>query len=113
MQSIPISLAKPEMMLAHDLVHPDNPSGPPICGKGMMLTESLLERLKAMGVKKVTVEGHPVCQDGDMTLDQLLNQLDYRFSRVTGDPLMTWLKELYRERLIISMKDSEPVTSNG
>jgi len=103
MQRIPISLARSGMVLARDLVRPENPAGPAICGKGMELTESLLERLQNMGIQSLTVQGHPVWMEGDKTLDEQLHELDHRFSRVAGDPLALRLKEVYRNYLISSM----------
>lgn len=102
MQRIPISLAKPGMLLAKDLVRPENPAGPAICGKGMELTDSLLERLRNMGIQSLTVQGHPVWMDGDKTLEQLLQELDHRFSHVDQDPLTSCLKDVYRKYLISS-----------
>lgn len=103
MQRIPISLAKPGMLLAKDLVRPENPAGPAICGKGMELTDSLLERLRNMGIQSLTVQGHPVWMEGDKTLEQLLQELEYRFSHVDQDPLTSCLKNVYRTYLISSM----------
>jgi len=103
MQRIPISLAKPGMVLAKELVRPENPAGPAICGKGMELTESLLERLRYMGIQSITVQGHPVWMEGDKTLDELLQELDQRFSRVAQDSLTGRLKDIYRKYLISSM----------
>jgi hypothetical protein len=103
MQRIPISLAKQGMVLAKDLVRPENPTGPAICGKGMELTESLLDRLRNMGIQSITVQGHPVWMEGDKTLDQLLQELDQRFCHVAQDQLAGILKEVYRKYLISSM----------
>jgi hypothetical protein len=103
MQRIPISLATSGMVLAKDLVRPENPTGPAICGKGMELTDSLLERLRNMGIQSITVQGHPVWMEGDKTLEDLLLELDYRFSRAGQDPLTRSLKEIYRKQLISSM----------
>ncbi len=103
MQTIPIALATTDMVLARDVKRTDNPAGPPICGKGMTLNESLLERLKTLGIKMITVEGHPVWMEGDKTLPELLDLMDRRFRKVSDDPLMNKLKELYRVRLIRSM----------
>jgi hypothetical protein len=102
MQSIPIVLATPDMVLAREIRRPDSPTGPPICGSGIVLTESLLERLKTLGIQTVTVEGHPVAIQGEKDLDELLLELDRRFSKVSKDPLMTKLKEMFREKLVES-----------
>ena len=105
MQNIPITLATPDMVLAREIRRPDNPAGPPICGSGIAPTESLLERLKTMGVQTVTVEGHPVQFDGEKSLDDHLTELDHRFSKVVHDPLMMKLKGMFRKRLIESWGD--------
>lgn len=103
MQKIPISLAQPGMNLAKDVVRAENPHGPPICGKGVELTETLIERLRQMGIQSITVEGHPVPMEGDKTVDELLGDLDRRFRRTADDPLTGALKEIYRNRIIRSM----------
>jgi hypothetical protein len=103
MQRIPIALAKPGMKLAKEVVRPENPSGPAICGKGMELTESLLDRLRNMGIRSVTVQGHPVWLEGDRTLEEMLEDLDRRFIHVAGDTLTGRLKNIYREYLLRSM----------
>ncbi|GLI37091.1 hypothetical protein KI811_14080 [Geobacter hydrogenophilus] len=103
MQMIPLALAEPEMVLARDIRRADNPQGPPICGRGTTLTESLIERLKNLGIKSITVEGHPVVIEGEKTLEDLLADLDRRFGKVANVPLMMRLKEIYRRIIIRSM----------
>ncbi len=100
MQKIPIVLAESGMVLARDIVRGDNPGGPPICGKGTELTDSLIERLKRMGVSKIAVQGHPVWMEGDKTLDEVLADLDKRFAKVADDPLTGKLKDIYRTHLV-------------
>jgi len=100
MQTIPFKLALPGMVLAREIKNPENPEGPPVCGKGVALTESLIERLGQKGVASVTVEGHPVKIEGEQTLDELLAALDRRFRKVEGDPVMMRLKELFRQLTI-------------
>jgi hypothetical protein len=57
MQKIPLALAESGMVLARDISRHDNANGPPICGKGVTLTLSLIERLKTLGVQTVTSKG--------------------------------------------------------
>lgn len=102
MQSIPIILATPEMVLAREVRRNDNPTAPPVCGSGVVLTESLIERLKTMGIKTLSVEGHPVALEGEKGLDEYLLDLDRRFSKVSDDPLMMKLKEMHRKKLLES-----------
>jgi hypothetical protein len=103
MQKIPISLATAGMVLAKEIKSSDDPASMTICGKGIMLTESLINRLHQMGIQSLTVEGHPVAVEGDASLDEMLASLDKRFRRVANDPLMMKLKELYRKQLLRSM----------
>ena len=103
MQTIPFSLAAPGMELARDIKNPESPDGPPMCGKGVVLTEALISRLQQKGVQAVTVAGRPVKMEGDKPLEELLQLLDRRFRRVAQDPLMMRLKELYRQHLIRSL----------
>jgi hypothetical protein len=103
MQTIPFSLAAPGMALARDIKNPDSPDGPPMCGKGVVLTEALISRLQQKNVQAITVEGRPVKVDGDKSLEELLQLLDRRFRRVVQDPLMIRLKEIYRQHLIRSL----------
>ena len=104
MQTIPLALATADMVLALDVKRSDNPDGPPICGKGMSLTDSLIERLKNLGIQSVTVEGHPVQIEGEKTLDDLLADLEHRFRKVGSDPIMNKLKEICRAQIIRSME---------
>ena len=97
MQKIPLSLAAPDMVLARDIYRDDNPNGPTICGKGVQLTGSLIERLKKMGVQSITVEGNPLGTAGVMSRDEIMQALDKRFRKVDADPLTTRLKNVYRQ----------------
>ncbi len=108
MQLIPIALAQPEMVLAREVVRPDNPSGPPICGRGMALSAPLIARLRQMGIKSLIVDGHPVMVEGEESLEIMLDALEHRFSKVTGDPLMDFLKGTFRSILCRSMGEEAP-----
>ncbi|AJE02877.1 hypothetical protein [Geobacter pickeringii] len=103
MQTIPIALAEPDMVLARPVTRVDAPQGPPICGKGTVLTVSLIERLRNQGIRMLTVEGRPVAMEGEKSLDELLAELDRRFSKVETVPLMQRLKGMYRTLIIRSM----------
>ena len=97
MRKIPLTSAEPDMVLGRDIYRDDNPGGPPICGKGIRLTASLIERLKKMGVQSITVEGNPLGEAGAMSADELLLALDERFRNAEGDPLTIRLKNIYRQ----------------
>ncbi|MBW1739783.1 MAG: hypothetical protein JRJ42_01470 [Deltaproteobacteria bacterium] len=97
MQKIPVNLAKPGMKLAKPVA---NDRGIVLCGTGAELTEEMITRLSDMGVKRITVEGHPVdTGDPEKTLSQQIRELDARFKKVEGDPLMGRIKDIFLERL--------------
>jgi hypothetical protein len=105
MQKIPLLLAEPDMVLARDILRDDNASGPPICGRGVTLTDALIERLKRMDVQTITVEGHPVRMDGDRSPEDILLALDTRFRKFENDPLTNKLKKIYRAHYMKSFGD--------
>jgi len=107
MQKIPLALAEAEMVLARDIFRDDNASGPPICGKGIALTESLIERLKRMGVQTIIVEGHPVQLNGDKSPEEIMLALDRRFKKVADDPLTGILKNIFRQYYVKSSGSGE------
>lgn len=103
MQKIPIALAKPGMILGQDIKSSEDPAAMTVCGKGVALKESLIERLQEMGVQTLTVEGHPVKMEGESSVEEMIAALDQRFTRVAGDPLMMSIKEIYRKQILRSM----------
>lgn len=105
MQKIPLQLARAGMVLARPVFRNDSPAGNPVCGKDVLLTESLISRLEAMDVKTVYVKGLPTQQPGDPTLDQLLRDLDLRFEKVRQDPLTSKLHTIYADYLTRVMGD--------
>lgn len=105
MQKIPLMQATAGMVLARDVFRNNNPVGMPVCGKKTVLTDSLITRLDNMDVKAIFVEGHPVWEEGDRSCDDLLLELDRRFSKVRNDPLTTMLHDIYADYLKRSMGD--------
>lgn len=104
MQKIPLMLATAGMVLARDVFRGDNPAGMPICGKGTLLTDGLIARLELLDVQSISVEGHPVCEEGERTLEDMIKELDYRFNKVIDDPLTAKLYETYKAFLTKSME---------
>jgi hypothetical protein len=103
MQNIPISLAAAGMVVAREIKMVGDAADRVLCGKGVRLTDSLISRLHQLGIESVVVEGHPAKMEGEVTLEQMLEALDRRFSRLTDDPLMMKVKKIYRKRLMESM----------
>lgn len=103
MQKIPLMLAKAGMVLARDVFRGDSPSGMPVCGKETVLTDALIARLDHMDVQSVYVDGHPIWEDGERSLDDLLSDLDQRFEKCRHNPLNAMLYDAYRAHLTKSM----------
>lgn len=99
MQKIPTAVAAEGMVLAQEIPLEGDRI---LCGKGTVLSESLIERLKRMEISHITVEGHPVALDGEKTLETELQELDARFSRVMAIPPLVYLKDRIRARIVAS-----------
>ena len=105
MQKIPLNLAQAEMVLARDVFRNDSPAGIPICGKGTTLTDGLIGRLAHLGVQSVYVEGHPVQQEGERSLEQQLADLARRFVKVGDNRYNQLLLGVYRKHITAMMGD--------
>ena len=97
MQKISLKQATAGMKLAKPV---ENDRGMTLCGAGTELTGDTIDRLIRMEVKRITVEGHPVdTGQEEKSLDQLLKELDGRFEKVAGDPLMKKIKGMISQVL--------------
>jgi hypothetical protein len=105
MQKIPLMLAVADLVLARDVFRGDSAAGMPVCGKGTVLTDGLIARLELLDIASVYVEGHPVWEDGDRSLDDVLRDLGKRFEKVADDPLTAKLYDIYKAYLTKSMGD--------
>ena len=104
MQKIPLMHAKAGMTLARDVFRGDSTVGIPICGKDTELTDALIIRFEYMDVQTIYVEGHPVWEEGERSIDDLLHELDNRFIKSRQEPLNAMLYDIYKEYLIKSME---------
>ena len=93
------------MVIAKEVMRPDNPGGFPVCGKGTLLSESLIERLKRIGVQSLTVEGHPVKMEGAVSTEEQVAALEKRFRKISADPIMTMVKEKFQNHILQSGND--------
>ena len=93
------------MVIAKDVMRPDNPDGFPVCGKGTTLSDSLIERLKQIGIQSITVEGHPVKMEGDISTEEQLAALEKRFRKISEDPIMTMVKGKFQNHILQSGND--------
>ncbi|MBI3594045.1 MAG: hypothetical protein HY200_03740 [Nitrospirae bacterium] len=108
MQNIPINYAQKGMILATEVFQPGSTSTMPVCGKGVVLTESLIERMVRIEIKTICVEGHPVSLPGELSLEEQLALLDRRFRKVNDVPRMIEIKEMFRKCLVRSKEDEVP-----
>jgi hypothetical protein len=104
MQKLPLMLAKPGMVLARDVFRGDAPSGMPVCGKDTVLTDSLIRRLDHMDIQTVSVQGHPVWEEGELSYEDLLRELDLRFAKTIQEPLNALLYDIHKAQLTKSME---------
>ena len=99
MQQILSLQAKEGMVLGKDIELPD---GRILCGKGTVMTPTLIDRLLKMEVSHVTVEGHPLEIEGEKTLAEELKDLEDRFDQVNNIPPLVYIKKRLMQKLIAS-----------
>ncbi len=97
MQKISIEQAAAGMILAKPVT---NPKGITLCGEGTELTDNLIQRLKAMEITRIAVEGHPV-DDGtdEMSPETLHEILEDRFRYVHDSPVLMTVKRIIWKRM--------------
>ena len=97
MQRISLEHAAPGMKLAKPA---KNKRGMTLCGAGAELSEDMIARLSDMGIKRITVEGHPVdTEEEEKSLSQQIDELNTRFRKVERNPLMRKVKKIFLELL--------------
>ena len=102
MQQILLDLATPGMQLAKDV---KDSEGRTLCGKGTILNESILSRLKKMEIIKLTVEGHPLNLGDEITLEEEIGKIEKRFSRVKRIPPLMTLKRILIDKAMRSRSE--------
>ena len=96
-QRILITQAAPGMVLARPVVLPNKVS---LCARGTVLSENLITKLMARGIKRVHVQGHPLPGPSQEAYLDSIKKLHERFSRVRHVPLMVSLQILV-ERVMV------------
>jgi len=74
-----------------------------LCGKGVEISETMLQKFHELGVSYITVEGAPVKLPWEKTLEEELELLEKRFSNVDDEFLLN-VKEIIKE--VLTMKYS-------
>jgi hypothetical protein len=98
MQKIPVSKAAAGMVLARPVTRE---SGVVLMGEGTELTALMIEKLRELEILNICVKGRPLDLGGDdVPLEQLLHELDERFSTTKADKLCQQIKELVKQDII-------------
>lgn len=92
-------LAKPVM----------NDSGITLFGEGTVLDDKSIDRIKALGIDYIYVEGHPLPR---RSLEEEMKELERRFSKITNIPYMTTIKTAIKE-YIYSLYEDEGKSDQG
>lgn len=96
-QRILITQATAGMTLSRPVAMPNKIA---LCSRGTMLSEILITRLMARGIKRIFVKGHPLPgPDKDAYLESM-KKLYERFSRVRHIPFMVSLQQTVERAMI-------------
>jgi hypothetical protein len=93
MQRVPIEDLKPGMVVAKAIT---NESGMVLLSEGTSLTDSLITRLGRMDLTHISIEG---ASSSDKSKEQLLGELEQRFSRTGKEKYMDILKAVIKARI--------------
>ncbi len=93
---VPVDKLKPGMVLAREIVGPTKHL---MAGKGVELTDRMIDSLKRFGIKRAFVEWERQTEIVDPELAQkqlqeLEEGLDFRFRKVAHIPIMKELKDI-------------------
>lgn len=96
-QRILITQATAGMTLSRPVAMPNKIA---LCSRGTVLSEILITRLMARGIKRIFVKGHPLPgPDKDAYLESM-KKLYERFSRVRHIPFMVSLQQTVERAMI-------------
>ncbi len=86
----PVEKLELGMTIAQDVL---GPSGVPLVRGGAEVTDEIINWLKRLDIKEVWVRGREKKELSPEEVEALRAELDARFFRVAGDPIMDELKE--------------------
>lgn len=105
MQKIPLSMAREGMVLAKPVVREN---GVVLMGEGTQLSAQLIERLAGLEIPKIVVKGRPIDTGAaEKTLSELLEDVEARFSTVSGDKFCAQIKEIVRNDVTRRKQEEE------
>ncbi len=104
MQRVPITKVKPGMILAKPV---SNEKGMALLAESTELTANIIEKLKKMDVRIVTLKGHPVDMGiPEVSPEEKLSRIEEKFEVFKGNPVMERLKDAI-ERAILAADAEE------
>jgi hypothetical protein len=101
MKKIPVASAGAGMRLVKPIT---NELGITLFGKGVVLTDQFIDRIRSMNIPFIFVEGQSAPA---RSLSEELSMLDWRFRKTENEPYMGALKETLKEYLQMLYRDAE------
>ncbi len=95
MQRLPLAYIRPGMKTFEEVI---DAQGRVLCGKGIELTEDLIQKFAELGVSYITVEGTPVKLPWERTFSEEISLLEERFKGIE-DEFILQIKEILKEIL--------------
>ncbi len=80
-----------------------NDSGITLFGEGTILDDRAIERIKALGIDYIYIEG---AMPPRRPIEEELEELERRFSKVSNVPYMTTIKTVIKEYIVSLYKDA-------
>jgi hypothetical protein len=96
-QRILLTQAQPGMTLSRPVLPPNRVA---LCARGMELTDSIIVRLMARGIKRIYVDGHALPGQGSEAFAESLRKVHERFSRVRHVPMMVRIAQIVEKATI-------------
>lgn len=93
MPRVPIDKIKPGMKLSRPIV---NEMDVVLIGEGVELTDTLIKRIRDMGISSVYIEG---ISKPKKSKEEMLRELNERFKKTENEPHMYLLKKVLRETI--------------
>lgn len=93
MMTVSIETVRPGMVLAGSVV---NEAGMTLFGRGTVITDVVIERMRSAGAALVMIEGRPTPRK---PRDEELSALDARFRMVHEAPHMAGIREMVRRHI--------------
>ncbi len=109
LQRVPIIMVRPGMILAKPV---NNEKGMTLCAVGTELTANIIEKLKKMDVRVVTLKGHPVDMGiQEITPEEKISKIEDKFSVFKDNAIMDRLKEAIEKAVLA--EDTEEDEEQG